>query len=199
MLDSMCNILPTPFHLNISNSSQKVLFLLKSVCKIQKSRSRCQEVQFLLKSPSSACRWPPLEGHLHMAFPLCCTPGILLHVQISSHKHTSQTGLHAFLLSRFSCVQPFLQPYGLQPARLCCPSKNTGADCYALLWGNLPNPGIKPGSPTLQVDSLSSEPPGVQLDSLYSETKNLHPIPSFSVMHVRWQKCFACLKTHFKN
>ena len=26
--------------------------------------------------------------------------------------------------------------------------------------GDLPNPGIKPGSPALQVDSLSSEPPG---------------------------------------
>ena len=26
--------------------------------------------------------------------------------------------------------------------------------------GDLPDPGIKPGSPTLQADSLSSEPPG---------------------------------------
>ena len=26
--------------------------------------------------------------------------------------------------------------------------------------GDLPNPGIKPRSPTLQADSLSSEPPG---------------------------------------
>ena len=26
--------------------------------------------------------------------------------------------------------------------------------------GNLPNPGIKPGSPTLQADALPSEPPG---------------------------------------
>ena len=26
--------------------------------------------------------------------------------------------------------------------------------------GNLPNPGIKPGSPTFQADALSSEPPG---------------------------------------
>ena len=29
-----------------------------------------------------------------------------------------------------------------------------------LLQGNLPEPGIKPRSPTLQVDSLPSEPPG---------------------------------------
>ena len=26
--------------------------------------------------------------------------------------------------------------------------------------GDLPNPGIEPGSPTLQADSLPSEPPG---------------------------------------
>ena len=28
--------------------------------------------------------------------------------------------------------------------------------------GNLPNPGIEPGSPALQADSLPSEPPGKQ-------------------------------------
>ena len=27
--------------------------------------------------------------------------------------------------------------------------------------GDLPNPGIEPGSPTLQADALPSEPPGV--------------------------------------
>ena len=30
----------------------------------------------------------------------------------------------------------------------------------SLLWGNLPNPGIEPRSPTLQVDSLPAEPQG---------------------------------------
>ena len=39
------------------------------------------------------------------------------------------------------------------------PGKNTGVGCHALLQGNLPNPGIKSRSPTLQVDSLLSEPP----------------------------------------
>ena len=37
--------------------------------------------------------------------------------------------------------------------------KNTGVGCYAFLQGNLPNPGIKPKSPTLQGDSSLSEPP----------------------------------------
>ena len=44
------------------------------------------------------------------------------------------------------------------------PGKNTGVDCHALLQGMIPtqgsNPVIKPRSPTLQADSLSSEPPG---------------------------------------
>ena len=30
--------------------------------------------------------------------------------------------------------------------------------------GDLPNTGIKPGSPTLQADALTSEPPGKPLD-----------------------------------
>ena len=29
--------------------------------------------------------------------------------------------------------------------------------------GDLPDPGIKPGSPTLQVDSLLSEPPSIHI------------------------------------
>ena len=40
------------------------------------------------------------------------------------------------------------------------PGKNTGVGCHALLLGDLPNPGIKPRSPTWQADSLPSEPPG---------------------------------------
>ena len=45
----------------------------------------------------------------------------------------------------------------------CClwnsPGKKTGVDSHSLLQGDLPNTGIKPGSPTLQADSLPSEPP----------------------------------------
>ena len=44
------------------------------------------------------------------------------------------------------------------------PGNNTGVGCRALLhdppWLYLPNPGIKPRSPMLQVDSLLPEPPG---------------------------------------
>ena len=40
------------------------------------------------------------------------------------------------------------------------PGKNTGVGCHSLLQGGLPNPGIEPGSPALQADSLPSEPQG---------------------------------------
>ena len=36
------------------------------------------------------------------------------------------------------------------------PSKNTGVGCHAHLRVNLPNPGVKPRSPALQVDSSPS-------------------------------------------
>ena len=40
------------------------------------------------------------------------------------------------------------------------PGKNTGVGCHSLLQGNLSDPGIEPGSPAVQEDSLLSEPPG---------------------------------------
>ena len=40
------------------------------------------------------------------------------------------------------------------------PGKNAGVGGHALLQGNLPDPGIEPESPALQVGSLQSEPPG---------------------------------------
>ena len=40
------------------------------------------------------------------------------------------------------------------------PGKSAGVDCHFLLQGDLPDPGIEPGSPALQADALPSEPPG---------------------------------------
>ena len=50
----------------------------------------------------------------------------------------------------------------LQPHELYSPwnspgPENTGVGSLSLLQGNLPNPGLEPGSPTLQVDSLPTE------------------------------------------
>ena len=66
----------------------------------------------------------------------------------------------------FSCsvVSNSLQPCGLWPTRLLCPWGFSRQEYWSELpcpsSGDLPNPGIKPRSPTLQVDYLSSEPPG---------------------------------------
>ena len=62
-----------------------------------------------------------------------------------------------------------LWPHGLYPTRLLCPwgfSRQeywSGLPCHPP--GDLPNPGIEPRSPVLQVDSLPSEPPGKPMKS----------------------------------
>ena len=43
--------------------------------------------------------------------------------------------------------------------------KNNGVGCCDLLQVRLPKPGIEPRSPTLQADSLPSEPPGKPKDT----------------------------------
>ena len=45
------------------------------------------------------------------------------------------------------------------------PGKKIGVGSHSLLQGNLLKPGIEPGSPVFQVDSLPSEPPGKPLIS----------------------------------
>ena len=59
-----------------------------------------------------------------------------------------------------------LQPHGLYPARLLCPwiFQARVLEWVAISFcGDLPKPGIEPGFPTLQADSLPSEPPQTYL------------------------------------
>ena len=73
-----------------------------------------------------------------------------------------------------SVMPDSLQSHGLYPIRLLCPWVFSRQEYWSGLPcpppGNLPNPGIEPMSPTLQVDSLLSEPPGklknTEMDSL---------------------------------
>ena len=62
------------------------------------------------------------------------------------------------------CVSRSVVSDFLQSARLLCPwnspSNNAGVGSSSPSPGDLPNPGIEPGSPALQVDSLQFEPPG---------------------------------------
>ena len=61
-------------------------------------------------------------------------------------------------------MSDYLQPHGLHPTRLLCPWGFSRQEYWSGLPcpppGDLPNPGIDPRSPALQVASLPSEPPG---------------------------------------
>ena len=77
-----------------------------------------------------------------------------------------------FVLCRFSCVRLFVNPW-----TVACQAPLSMGFSMQGYWrglpcppsGDCPNPGIKPRSPTLQVDSLPSELPGKALytDILY--------------------------------
>ena len=66
-----------------------------------------------------------------------------------------------------SCLT--LQPHELQPTRLLCPWGFSRQEYWSDLPcpppGDLPNPGIKPWSPSLLVDSLPSELPGKTINT----------------------------------
>ena len=68
------------------------------------------------------------------------------------------------ITSVFSHSVVSLRPHELQPIKLLCPWEFSRQEYWSGLPcpppGDLPNPGIKPRSPTLQVDSLPSEPKG---------------------------------------
>ena len=55
-----------------------------------------------------------------------------------------------------SVMSDSLRPHGLQPARLLCSWGFFRQGYWSGYPGDLPNPGIKPRSPTLQADSLLS-------------------------------------------
>ena len=65
---------------------------------------------------------------------------------------------------RCSVMSDSLRPQGPQPARLLCPWGFSRQEYWIGLpcppsW-DLPNPGIEPSTPALQVGSLLTEPPG---------------------------------------
>ena len=84
-----------------------------------------------------------------------------VHICIPSGSQTT-LGFHG---CRLLClvIQSCLTPC-MQPARLLCPWESSRQEYWSGMPyptpGDLPNPGIEPRSPTLQADSLLSEPPG---------------------------------------
>ena len=97
------------------------------------------------------------------------------------------------VLSR-SVVSDSLQPHGLLPSKLLCPWI---LQARKLDWlpfppsGNLPIPGIEARSPTLQADSLPSEPPGKPKNAGMGSLSLLQGIfltlkSNWSLLHCRW-------------
>ena len=83
------------------------------------------------------------------------------------------------------------RPHGLQPTGLLrpwnSPGKSIGVGSQSLLQGNLPNPGIEPGSPTSQVDSLLSEPPGKPERCIRSGTHFRKDGPKMRCTGIPWE------------
>ena len=50
--------------------------------------------------------------------------------------------------------------------------------------GDLPNPGIEPGSPALQADSLPSAPPGIEWISVASPSFTEYAVVTFSLARI---------------
>ena len=78
-------------------------------------------------------------------------------LKIFSHNQyvlCSVAQLYMILFDPIDCSPPSSSVHGDSP------DKNTEVGCHALFQGDLPNPGIKPRSSTLLVESLLFEPPG---------------------------------------
>ena len=60
--------------------------------------------------------------------------------------------------------------------------------------GDLPNPGIKPRSPTLQADALTSEPPGKPIENLsqYVFSSSALPTAYFVWTYTAWSFLHLC-------
>ena len=110
----------------------------------------CSTLLTLFKGPASLLPGPA-------GVPVTSSPCLML--QHKAFLNFSSGFLH--MLSRFSCVWLFATPWaGAQQASLSMEFSRQGTGYPFPSPGNLPHPGIEPGSPALQANSLPSEPPG---------------------------------------
>ena len=88
-----------------------------------------------------------------------------------------------------------LRPYGLLSTKHLCPRGFSRQEYWNGLPcpppGDLPNPGIKPSSPTFQVDSLPAEPTGMPKNTGMGSLSPLQKIfltqeSSWGLLHCRW-------------
>ena len=68
--------------------------------------------------------------------------------------------IYLFFSLKYTCLVAQSHPTLCNPMDCSLPGSSIHGDSLKNLGGDLPNTGIKPGSPALQADSLPSEPPG---------------------------------------
>ena len=93
-------------------------------------------------------------------------------------------------MSACSVMSDSLQPHGLQLARLLCPwhfpGKNSEVDCYFLLQGIFPNPGIEPVFLALASEFFTTVSPGNSIEGkIVVKYKNPNKCPGTSLV-VQW-------------
>ena len=129
----------------ISSSLSFILlkFVWTSLLLFLDSENKCSPLSRLIVS--SMPYWVHLPGHWHFHF---------LFPVIVPQTSSSWKWKWRSLVTSDS-----FRPHGLY-SPWNSPGQNTGVGNLSLLQGDLPNPGIKTRSPSLQADTLPAEPPG---------------------------------------
>ena len=117
------------------------------------------------------CRWEAIQWQSGRQVSITKSSPTLDMIQLCGFCQVSGQRARVFLVFNFTLESesevtqscPTLQPHGLEPTGLLDPWDFSRQEYWrGLLFpspGDLPDPGIKPGSPALWADSLTSEPP----------------------------------------
>ena len=143
-----------------------------------------QKTNIFLEKEFWNCHWRQRRSESEFQFDLNqCSNTKINKVQLMALNLTHE--LKHFICLKvkvklLSCVRLFVTPWTIRFLHPWdSPGKNTGVGCHFLLQGSLPNPGIKPKSPALRADALTTEPPG--------------NIKSMKIIHDTWNS----VKFHF--
>ena len=117
----------------------------------------CRRLQHHQEEATWPLPEPPMQESLalsrcHKGRCVCVCVWVCMCVYVLSRCHKDVSGcVYCLVVSRYACQAPLSMEFSRQKywTWLSFPYQ-----------GNLPNPGIKPGSPALQADSLLSEPSG---------------------------------------
>ena len=141
------------------------------------------------------------ESGLTEIFPLICTSALWGHTILFSQMEFPFLRAHCrewlqsdgcWKWKSLSHVWLFATPWIYSPWN--SPGQNPGVGS---LPGDLPNPGLEPRSPTLQVDSLSAEPPGKPYGILESNKSLPSNCSSLQVWISPTTWIQICLKSKF--